>query len=160
MHMTRRTRRLHGGFLWLFAAAALTACGGGGTTTASRDFQVEANRVCRNAEAQLNRIQSTHPQTADQAEKQAAALVDVSQQALDDLHQIEPPAALKAGYERYLSSREQALGFIEDARDAASDNDALGYDRAKRRLSVQQPLRRQLALRIGLRDCSRPVPSS
>ena len=140
------------------ATAALAACGSGGASTVSTaGYQAEANRVCRDAEQQLNRIQSVLPRTADQAEKQAAALVNVSQQVLDDLHQIQPPNQLKAAYGRYLRSRERAVGYIEDARDAADRNDASAYDRAKRRLAAQQPLRRELALRAELRDCSRPT---
>ena len=147
----------------LIAAAAilvLGSCGGGDSSSSPKQFQTEANQVCKDAEQQLDRIQRTAPRTADQAEKQAAALVDVSKQALDNLHQIEPPDDLKTAYDRYLSAREKAVGFIEDARDAAAHNDAGAYARAKRRLAADQPSRRQLALRVGLHLCSRPsLPS-
>jgi hypothetical protein len=142
----------------LIAAAAILLLGscGGDSSSSPKQFQTEANQVCKDAEQQLDRIQRTAPRTADQAEKQAAALVDVSKQALDNLHQIEPPDDLKPAYDRYLSAREKAVGFIEDARDAAADNDAGAYARAKRRLAADQPSRRQLALRVGLHLCSRP----
>ena len=143
----------------LMAAAAilvLGSCGGGDSSSSPKQFQTEANQVCKDAEQQLDQIQRTAPRTADQAEKQAAALVDVSKQALDNLHQIEPPDDLKTAYDRYLSAREKAVGFIEDARDAAAHNDAGAYARAKRRLAADQPSRRQLALQVGLHLCSRP----
>jgi organic radical activating enzyme len=142
------------------AAAALAGCGGGEPSSSPEDFQAAANRVCRDAEQQLDRVQGTVPKTADQAEEQAAALVDVSQQALDNLRQIHPPDDRKASYERYLRARETGIGFIEQARDAAAHNDAAAYARAKSRLAAGQPVRRQLALQIGLRRCSRPsVPT-
>lgn len=137
------------------AIALLSACGGG-DSVAPQEFQAEANRVCRDVEQQLDRIQQTDPRTADQAEEQAAALVDVSEQALGNLRRIEAPDDLQSNYDRYLDSREEAVGLIEDAREAAADNDSDAYVQAKRRLAEQQPTRRQLALQVGLGSCSRP----
>ena len=113
--------RLLLGFAGLAALVALGGCGGGGGSVSPTDFQAEANHVCRDAQDQFDRIVRATPRTADQAEKQAAALVDVSDQALDNLRRIEPPDDVKDAYERYLDARAKAIGFIEDARDAAAD---------------------------------------
>jgi hypothetical protein len=138
------------------ALAGLPACGGGGSPVDPQQFRIEANQVCRDVEQQINRIQSTRPRTADQAEKQAAAIVDVSKQALGDLHRIDAPEDLKPTWDRYLAAREKAIGFIEQSRDAAARNDANAYARGKLRLAQDQPTRRALALRLGLNRCSRP----
>jgi hypothetical protein len=139
------------------AIAGLASCGGSSSHSVSpQQFRSEANQVCKDSQQQFDRIQRTQPRTADQTEKQAAALADVSQQALDNLHQIEPPADLKALYNRYLAAREKDLGFIEDGRDAAASKDINAYVRATRRAAAQAPVRRQLALQLGLRFCSRP----
>lgn len=138
------------------AAFAVFASCGGGSSTSPEEFQADANRVCRDAERELDRIQAMPPQTADQAEKQAEALIDVSEQALDNLRKIDPPEELASTYDRYLAEREKAIGLIEDARDAAADNDSDSYVQAKRRLAAEQPTRRQLALELGLGSCSRP----
>jgi TolA-binding protein len=159
MRTPHLTRRLLAGLAGAAAVAALVSCGDS-SSTSPEEFQSQANRVCRDVEQQLDRVQGTVPKTADQAEEQAAALVDVSQQALDNLRQIHPPDDRKASYERYLRARETGIGFIEQARDAAAHNDAAAYARAKSRLAAGQPVRRQLALQIGLRRCSRPsVPT-
>lgn len=140
------------------AAIAPLACGDGGSSV--QEFRTDANRVCRDAERELDRIQRRIPSTADQAERQAAAIADVAQQALDNLRRIEPPDQLDRTYERYLDAREDAIGFIEDSRAAAAENDADAYERGKRRLAEGQPTRRQLALQLGLSRCSRPsLPS-
>jgi len=157
MRIAERRPRRAAAVAGLIVAAGLTACGGGASSISAQDFQAEANRVCRDAEREINRIQAVQARTAAQAEKQAAALADFSQQALSDLRRIEPPAELKPGYERYLRSRQRAIGLIEDARDAAASSDVGAYARAKTRLAQQQPQRRALALRAGLRDCSRPT---
>ena len=141
------------------SGALLGACGSGDSATPEQ-FRADANKVCSDLERNLDRIQGRLPQTADQAEKQASAIVDVSQQALDNLRKIEAPDQLSDAYDTYLKSRERAIGFAEDSRDAAADNDADAYVRGKRRLAAGQPERRQQALQLGLGACSRPsVPS-
>jgi hypothetical protein len=142
----------------LSAASVLAACGGGGGSVSAADFQTEANQVCRDAQQQFDRIVRTSPRTADQAEKQAAALSDVSNQALDDLHRIKPPDAVKSAYNRYLDSRQKAIGYIDDARAAAADNNGNAYARAKQQVAATQPARRAQALAAGLKACS--VPSA
>ena len=142
------------------ATALLTACGGGGTSAESlTQFRSQANQVCKDSQQQFDKIQQTQPRTASQTEKQASALADVSQQALDNLHQIAPPQQLKDLYDRYLTAREKDLGFIKDGADAAHNNDINAYLRATRNAAAQAPLRRQLALQLGLRFCSRPSVS-
>ena len=137
------------------ATALLSACGGGDSATPEQ-FRADANKVCSDLERNLDRIQRRLPQTADQAEEQAGAIVDISQQALDNLRKIDAPDELSDAYDHYLSARERAIGFAEDSRDAAADNDADGYARGKRRLAAGQPERRREALRLGLTACSRP----
>jgi hypothetical protein len=159
MRTPQLTPRFLAGLAGAAAIAALASCGGG-SSVSPQEFQTQANRVCRDVERQLDRIQVTVPATADQAEKQAGAVVDVSEQGLGNLRKIEPPDDVQSTYDRYLDAREKAIRLIEDARDAAAENDADAYVRAKRRLAAEQPSRRQLALQLNLSACSRPsLPS-
>jgi hypothetical protein len=152
-------RGLLAGLLGAAALLLLVSCGGGGDTTPPNQFQAEANQVCTDAQQQFDRILRANPRTADQAEKQAAALADVSQQALDNLRQIDPPSEVKDAYNRYLDSREAAIGYINDAKDAAADHDGTAYAQAKRKTATTQPQRRKLALASGLKSCSVPSVS-
>jgi hypothetical protein len=153
------TSRMTGSLVAAAAAVAVGSCGDG-SEVSPQGFQTEANRVCRDVERELDSIQRMPPRTADQAEEQAEAILDVSDQALDNLRKIDPPEELEQTYERYLSAREEAIGFIEDAREGAADNDSQAYVRAKRDLADGQPTRRQLALELKLGACSRPsLPS-
>jgi hypothetical protein len=142
--------------LALCASLATGMACGDDSSASPEEFRSQANRVCRDVERQLDEIQKTLPVTAEQAEKQAEALVDVSEQALSNLRKIETPEELEGAYDRYLAEREKAIGHIEQARDAANAKDSGAYERAKRRLAAGQPVRRQLALRLGLGSCSRP----
>lgn len=159
MTTARHHTRLFAFLAGAAAIAVLVSCGDDGSPSVT-EFRADANRVCRDAERELDRIQSTAPNSASQAEEQARAVADVSQKALDNLRKIEPPEELKASYDRYLAAREEGIGFIEESRDAAADNDIEAYVRGKTRLAEGQPARRQLALELGLGSCSRPsLPS-
>jgi hypothetical protein len=152
-------RRLAAGVAALAAATALASCGGGGGSVSAADFQSEANQVCRDAQGQFNRILRINPRTADQASKQASALADVSNQALDNLHQIKPPDEVKSAYQRYLDARMKAIDDIDAAQTAAADNNGNAYAAAKRKVAEGQAARRQLALAAGLKACSVPTVS-
>ena len=149
------TRRLAAGLAGLAAIIALASCGGDGSATLE-EFTAQANQVCRDTQQQFEQIQRRPPKTAQQAEKQAGALVDVSQQAVDNLRTLEAPDELETVYGRYLRAREKTLGYIEDGRDAAARNDPQAYAEAKRKAAAGQATRLQLARRLGLRSCSRP----
>ncbi|MGH2980435.1 MAG: hypothetical protein ACRDKV_00130 [Solirubrobacterales bacterium] len=155
MRTPERTARLAAVIAGAAAVAAIAGCGGD-SPVSEQEFRSEVSRVCRDIEQQLDQIQETTPITAGQAETQAEAAVELSEQALGNLRQIDPPEELEPAFDRYLSQRERAIGFIEEAREAAADKDSDAYARAKRQLAAGQPLRRELALRLELRRCSRP----
>lgn len=145
----------------LLAACACTAiagCGDGGEQTAlSRSgFLTRADAICRQTQRQFDQIQRTATSTPGQAERQVEALIDVSNQALSSLQSLDAPAPLRPAYERYLSARERAIGYLEDGRDAAAARDPQAYLAAKRKVSSDQATRLQLARTVGLEDCSRP----
>ena len=148
--------------LAMFACAdalMLASCGGGSSPESVTQFRQEANQVCKDSQQQFDRIQRVQPRTGHEAEQQASALVDVSQQALDNLHQIASPDQLKSIWDRYLSAREKDIHYIEAGREAAANNDINAYARATRQAAAQAAYRRQLALQLGLRLCSRPSAS-
>lgn len=144
-------------FLALAGCVALGGCGGGEETVLSRSgFLARADEICRQTQRQFERIQGTATSTPGEAERQLAALIDVSEQALAGLQALEAPPSVRAPYQRYLAARERAIGFLEDGRDAAAARDAQAYLAAKRRVSSQLATRLQLARAVGLEDCSRP----
>jgi monomeric isocitrate dehydrogenase len=141
------------------AAAVFSSCGGGSSPESVSQFRQEANQVCKDSQQQFDRIQRVQPRTGHEAEQQASALVDVSQQALDNLRQISSPDELKSIWNRYLSAREKDIHFIEAGREAAANSDINAYARATRQAAAQAAYRRQLALQLGLHLCSRPPAS-
>lgn len=122
----------------------------------SDEFTAEADRICSESQNEFDDVQRTPPRTADQAEKQADALISISEDALSKLRDLQPPAELDSSYDRYLAEREKVLAYLEDGREAAAANDPKGYAAAKRNAAAQQATRLQLARSLGLRKCSRP----
>jgi hypothetical protein len=137
--------------------AAVFVAGCGGDSELSReDFVAKADRVCEQSSGEFARVQRVPPTSAEQAEKQVQALIDVEREALEELQDLEPPADLRSRYQRYLEARDRALGFLEDGREAASNDDPQAYNAAKRKAAAEQAERLQLARRVGLHRCSRP----
>ena len=145
-------------FLALAGCGAIAGCGGGDqVTTLSRSgFLARADDICHQTQRQFDQVQRTATSTPAQAERQVEALIEVSRQALSNLQALEPPPSVRASYDRYLASRERAIGFLEDGRDAAAARDAQAYLEAKRKVSSDLATRLQLAREVGLEDCSRP----
>jgi hypothetical protein len=141
--------------LGMAAASGIAGCGDDEQLT-KPDFLTEADRVCRQSQAKFNRIQRKPARSAAQAEEQTGALIDVLQEALDDLEQLEPPDRLSPAFDRYLAARERAIGYLEQGRRAAESNDPEAYAAAKEKVTAEQAERLELARRVGLRECSRP----
>ena len=141
----------------ILLAVTLAACGGGDSELSRSDFVGKADQICKQSSVEFARIQRVAPGSAEQAEKQVGALIDVESQALDELRGLDPPQGLRPVYDRYLKARERALGYLEQGRDAAADNDPQAYAAAKRKTSSEQAERLQLARRAGLRLCSLPT---
>ena len=156
MRLPRSTPRA--AVLGIAAAALLSGCGGGedATTVDEASFVRDADSICRQSQAEFDRIQRTGTSTPVQAERQLEALIDVSEQALDELRGLAPPEELRAGVKRYLAARERAIELLDQGREAASRRDFGAYLEAKRRVSAAVGERLRLARAIGLRACSRP----
>src|SRR3954454_23683678 len=127
--MASPARPLSCAFAIALCAAVGLGCGGGGdvTSVSRSDFVARANETCSQAQTEFDQIQRTSASTPQAAERQVDALIDISEQALEDLRSLEPPAELQAGYSRYLAARKRAIGFLEDGRDAAADRNAAAY---------------------------------
>jgi hypothetical protein len=145
----------------LACGATLSGCGGGGegTTVDAAGFVAAADRVCRQTQREFDQVQSTATTTPEQVERQVEGLIDVAEQALAELRKLDPPEASASAYDRYLDSREEVLGHLEDGRDAAADRDAQAYAEAKRKAAAGAATRLSLAREAGLGDCSRPSVS-
>lgn len=144
--------------LGLAAAALFTGCGEeeDSTTVDETGFVREADTVCRQNQAEFNRIQRTGTSTPEQAERQVQALIDVSEQAVEELRKLSPPEELRPPLDRYLAARADAIAILEQARQAAAESDFPAYLEAKRRVSAGAGERLRLARALGLRQCSRP----
>ena len=139
-------------------ALALSACGGDDAPTKA-EFAEQAEKICQNAEKQLDNIgeNATSPdQIADAVDK----VIDQSQSSLDELRDLEQPEG-DAGEaaERFVSALERdiedkGIPALEELRDAVRENDQAAAQRAAQKLQeIETSDTDQLAKDIGADGC-------
>jgi hypothetical protein len=121
------------------------------------EYIARADRICAGAHDEFRDLQRGHPETASEAEALTDELVDVAEDELDDIADLNAPDDLDDAVDRYMEAREAGLELLRAGRDAASDQDALAYERAQARLASTQDGRERLAGGVGFDECSRPI---
>ncbi len=136
-------------------AVAIAGCGGGGSTQVSAQELVQkADAICGQELRSFGRIQAHPPPNASVAADQTDELIDVTQTANSQLHDLEPPEQLQAAYDRYLAARDRAVAQMKRGKDAAQDQDSDGYGAAQAAVARDASQRRKLARALGLKSCS------
>jgi hypothetical protein len=136
-------------------AVAIAGCGGGGSTQVSAQELVQkADAICGQELRSFDRIQAHPPPNASVAADQTDELIDVTQTANSQLHDLEPPDQLRAAYDRYLAARDRAVAQMKRGKDAARDQDSDAYGAAQAAVARDASQRRKLARALGLKRCS------
>ena len=149
--------RLRTAAIGALLCAGLSACGGGGGTTTTlplAQFRARAEAVCRQSQQRFDQIQRAATTTPDEAERQIAALIDVSQQARDELGTLDPRARSRRPTSATCKPATGAWTCYKTGQDAASQRDAGVYLKAKRQAAAEQRVRVRLSRALGLHDCA------
>ena len=137
--------------------APIAACGSAGPL--DRDELVSAgDRVCREAEARVDEIQSEPPGSRAEAAKQSGEIAELLAGEVKDLGDLDAPESLRPRLDRYLTSRRRALALVRLGEGAARHDHPRTYLRAQARFAAGARERRRLARRVGFRVCSRQLP--
>jgi hypothetical protein len=138
---------------------AVSACGGGDDAPSKAEFAEQAEKICANAEKQLDNIgeNATSPdEIADAVDK----VIDQSQSSLDELRDLDRPdgddgeAADKfvAALERDIEDK--GIPALEELRDAVRDNDQAAAQKAAQELqAIETSDTDKLAKDIGADGC-------
>jgi hypothetical protein len=137
-------------------ALIAVACGGGEPDLTRAELVAEGDGICREGQERYAEIQATPPANAAEAAEQTEALIGSSEEELDGLRGLEPPAELEDAYQRYLDAREEALEILERGRDAAESQDAKAYGELQAQVEKGSAERHSLAKAVGFKQCSRP----
>jgi hypothetical protein len=139
-------------------AIALSACGGDDAPS-REEFADQAEKICQNAEKQLQSI----GEDATSLNEVAAAIdkvIDQSQSSLDELRNLDRPegddGAAADRFVRALASdiEDKGIPALEDLRDALKDKDQQAIQEATQRLqAIETSNTDELANDIGATDC-------
>jgi hypothetical protein len=139
-------------------AIGLSACGGDDAPT-REEFAEQAERICKNAEKQLQSV----GQDATSPSEIAAAIdkvIDQSQSSVDELRDLEQPEGeAGANAEKFVRGLEsdiedKGIPALEDLRDALKDNDQKAAQEAAARLqAIETSNTDELAKKVGATDC-------
>jgi hypothetical protein len=139
---------------------SFSACGGGDDDAPSRDeFAEQAEKICRNAEQQLDDIaqDATSP---DEIADAVDEVIKQSQASLDDLRELDrPDGDAGEAAERFVNAlgtdiEDKGIPALEELRDAVRDEDQEAAAAAAQKLQqIETSDTDKLAKEIGATDC-------
>lgn len=123
------------------------------------EFLAQGDEICAQAHDEFLEIQSSTPRTAEDAEAQVEALIEVAEEERDGLLDLSAPESLEGGVKKYVKDREKGIAILEDGLAAARDDDTDAYEAAQAELAAQQKERQDTAQKLGFNKCSEPLVS-
>jgi formate dehydrogenase maturation protein FdhE len=138
---------------------ALSACGGGDDAPSKAEFADRAERICQNAEKQLDNIgenATTPAEVADAVDE----VIEQSRSSLDELRDLEQPEG-DAGEaaQRFVDAlgsdiEDKGIPALEELRDALKENDQQAAQQAAQKLQeIETSNTDELAKEVGATDC-------
>lgn len=133
-----------------------SGCGGGGKDqVTAAELQQKADQACQEEQSRFREIQATAPANASDAADQTKALVQAAENASSTMSDLEPPDALRAKFDAYLSARNRSIDQMKKGQDAAENQDSHAYGVAQAAVVKTAPHRKKLAGDLGFKVCSR-----
>ncbi|MEJ7876065.1 MAG: hypothetical protein WKF62_05330 [Solirubrobacterales bacterium] len=123
----------------------------------SAEFLSQADEICAQAHDDFLEIQSSTPQTADDAGVQVEALIEVAEAERAGVSELDPPASLDGGVADYLADRDKGIEILRDGLEAARADDVEAYEDAQAKLASEQKRRQNTAQKLGFNQCSEPL---
>jgi small-conductance mechanosensitive channel len=139
-------------------ALAFSACGGDDAPSQA-EFAEQAEKICQNAERELDNIgenASSPDEVADAVDK----VIEQSRSSLEELRDLERPEGDSGeAAQRFVDSlgsdiEDKGIPALEDLRDALKDNDQQAAQQAAQKLQqIDASETDDLAKEIGATDC-------
>jgi translation initiation factor 2B subunit (eIF-2B alpha/beta/delta family) len=140
-------------------ALALSACGDDDDAPTKAEFAEQAEKICQNAEKQLDDIGQTAESPSEIADA-VDKVIDQSRSSLEELRSLERPegdageAAQKFVDALGRDIEDQGIPALEDLRDALKENDQKAAQEAAQKLqAIETSNTDQLAKEVGATDC-------
>jgi len=121
------------------------------------EFLAQGDEVCKQAHDEFLEAQGPSPRTAEDAEAQVEALIEIAEEEREAILDLGVPASLAQDVDNYLVKREQGIETLQDGLAAARDDDPIAYEEAQAELASQQAKRQEMAQELGFNKCSEPL---
>lgn len=146
-----RTRILVVALICTFASGA---CGGGGPLTKEEMIQ-KADEICAGVNERTQGLEQ--PTTAEEFDAFIEQAKQISEDALGDLRDLEPPPDDSELIATMLDRIEEALGYLDDIAQATRDQDQDAMEEIGEKVAAAADEAQSIAEDYGFVECGRPV---
>jgi hypothetical protein len=135
------------------AAAALVlllvaGCGGG---LSKQELVAKGDAICKRINARM--AKEPDPKTAEDLQRLANRTVELSDPAIKDMEELDPPSELKADFERFVASLKRQRDLTRKIGAAAGKGDTAEVQKIGADAQKAQDEYRRLTGRIGFKEC-------
>jgi hypothetical protein len=142
----------------LFALAILLDLGPfADDESSAAEFLAQGDEICEQAHEEFLEVQGPTPRTADDAEAQVEALIEIAEEEREAILDLGAPESLAEDLDAYIVEREEGIETLQDGLAAARDDDPIAYEAAQAKLASQQARRQKVAQKLGFKECSEPL---
>jgi hypothetical protein len=136
----------------LVAVALAAGCGGGNARLSQAEFSAKGNAICRDLYRHLNAM--TGPSDSETLAGVMKKGRGYTEDAIDDLEDLEPPATAEAAFEQFLARIRDEAKLMQDVQDAAEANDLPKAMREADRGTNLDEQANAAASKAGLKVCA------
>jgi hypothetical protein len=136
------------------AALALVAAGcGGGAPLSKSEFAAKANAICAKYTRKIDAVPP--PRKIDDVPAYVELVKPYLERGVDELGTVKPPTELQDTYDRWMSTKREALTETDALRHAAQGNDLAGVNHVIRALRDRNRRGNALAANLGADVCAK-----
>jgi hypothetical protein len=134
-------------------AAGCGGGGGGGERLTRADYASQADAICGKYNQQTKAL--ANPTSLSDLADVADKTLPILDNALNDLHDLRPPANEQATADEWLAEVEKLKGDLKEIRDKANDNDTKGVQAVVPKATEHNSRANQLATQLGMTVCNK-----
>jgi hypothetical protein len=139
----------------LLAVLLAAGCGGGGSgeRLTRADYASKADAICGKYNQQTKAL--ANPTNLSDLADVADKTLPILDNALNDLHDLRPPASEQATADEWLAAVEKLKGDLKEIRDKANDNDMKGVQGVVPKATEHNSRANELATQLGMTVCNK-----
>ena len=137
-------------------AIAVAGCGGGGggggETLSKPEFQAKANAICKQFNADIDKLGA--PSSFNEIPAFTDKAIALSDAALNKLGDLKPPKEFQDDWNQWLDYGSQLHDTADDLKAAAKNKDAAALKAAGAKADARDKKSDAIAVKLGLQTCA------